>query len=380
MRKAYSKEQISEIIERYYTGASPTMLSNETGIARSTIYAWINADRIKPKLTKKINMREVNTLIQRCEQQELMIEILQNAPCTVNAPLAERYEYILNSSEKYSINLLCKTMKVAKDSYYNHVLRNKKENKQFEEKKRELTPVIEKIFNDSKQIYGASKIHAILKDRGYIVGQNTVADIMHENGWFCIGHGAKKLYYMNLERKEDLLKQQFAVTRPNEVWVSDVTYFKYNNTVFYICVILNLFARKVISHRISLNNSTQLTKNTFMTAYNERQPQDLMFHSDQGCNYTSATFRMCLKDLNVKQLFSNPGNPFNNSVMESFFKSMKTEKLYRTDFRSEREFRIAVKEYVKFYNKKRPHSVLRYRTPNKFEEDYIRNQAALQNI
>lgn len=380
MRKAYSKEQISEIIERYYTGASPTMLSNETGIARSTIYAWINADRIKPKLTKKINMREVNTLIQRCEQQELMIEILQNAPCTVNAPLAERYEYILNSSEKYSINLLCKTMKVAKGSYYNHVLRNKKENKQFEEKKRELTPVIEKIFNDSKQIYGASKIHAILKDRGYIVGQNTVADIMHENDWFCIGHGAKKLYYMNLERKEDLLKQQFAVTRPNEVWVSDVTYFKYNNTVFYICVILNLFARKVISHRISLNNSTQLTKNTFMTAYNERQPQDLMFHSDQGCNYTSATFRMCLKDLNVKQLFSNPGNPFNNSVMESFFKSMKTEKLYRTDFRSEREFRIAVKEYVKFYNKKRPHSVLRYRTPNKFEEDYIRNQAALQNI
>ena len=379
MRKAYSKEQISEIIERYYTGASPTMLSNETGIARSTIYAWIKADKIKPKWTKEINMREVNTLRQQCEQQKLMIDILQNAPCTIAAPLAERYEYILNLSEKYSVNLLCKTMKVAKGSYYNHILRNKKGNTKFEEKKRELTPIIEKIFNDSKQIYGASKIHAILKDRGYIVGQNTVADIMHENGWFCIGHGAKKLYYMNLERKEDLLKQQFTVTQPNEVWVSDITYFKYNNTVFYICVILDLFARKVISHRISLNNSTQLTKNTFMTAYNERQPQDLIFHSDQGCNYTSGTFRMCLKDLNVKQSFSNPGNPFNNSVMESFFKSMKTEKLYRTDFRSEREFRVAVKEYIEFYNKKRPHSVLRYRTPNKCEEEYIRKQAALQN-
>ena len=379
MRKAYSKEQISEIIERYYTGASPTMLSNETGIARSTIYAWIKADKIKPKWTKEINMREVNTLRQQCEQQKLMIDILQNAPCTIAAPLAERYEYILNLSEKYSVNLLCKTMKVAKGSYYNHILRNKKENTKFEEKKRELTPIIEKIFNDSKQIYGASKIHAILKDRGYIVGQNTVADIMHENGWFCIGHGAKKLYYMNLERKEDLLKQQFTVTQPNEVWVSDITYFKYNNTVFYICVILDLFARKVISHRISLNNSTQLTKNIFMTAYNERQPQDLIFHSDQGCNYTSGTFRMCLKDLNVKQSFSNPGNPFNNSVMESFFKSMKTEKLYRTDFRSEREFRVAVKEYIEFYNKKRPHSVLRYRTPNKCEEEYIRKQAALQN-
>jgi len=380
MRKNYSQEQKSGIVNSYLSGKTISELNSEFGVSRSTIYKWIDESSKCQKPDRKVNMRDYFDLKQQCEQQKVMIEILQNAPCTIAAPLAERYEYILNLSEKYSVNLLCKTMKVAKGSYYNHILRNKKENTKFEEKKRELKPIIEKIFDDSKQIYGASKIHAILKDRGYIVGQNTVADIMHENGWFCIGHGAKKLYYMNLERKEDLLKQQFTVTRPNEVWVSDITYFKYNNTVFYICVILDLFARKVISHRISLNNSTQLTKNTFMTAYNERQPQDLIFHSDQGCNYTSGTFRMCLKDLNVKQSFSNPGNPFNNSVMESFFKSMKTERLYRTDFHSEREFRIAVKEYVEFYNKKRPHSVLRYRTPNKCEEEYIRKQAALQNI
>lgn len=380
MKKIYSQEFKEQIVQEHFAGNTITELAKEHSLSRNTIYSWIKQYGKAIKRTKPINMSEYNDLQQKCEQLEKMVEILQQAPCTVTAPLSERYALIQDLSEKYSVSLLCKTMKVAKGSYYNHVLCNKKENKQFEEKKRELTPVIEKIFNDSKQIYGASKIHAILKDRGYIVGQNTVADIMHENGWFCIGHGAKKLYYMNLERKEDLLKQQFTVTRPNEVWVSDVTYFKYNNTVFYICVILDLFARKVISHRISLNNSTQLTKNTFMAAYNERLPQDLMFHSDQGCNYTSATFRMCLKDLNVKQSFSNPGNPFNNSVMESFFKSMKTERLYRTDFRSEREFRIAVKDYVNFYNEKRPHSVLRYRTPNRFEEDYIRKQAALQSI
>ena len=380
MKKIYSQEFKEQIVQEHFAGNTITELAKEHSLSRNTIYSWIKQYGKAIKRTKPINMREYNDLQQKCEQLEKMVEILQQAPCTVTAPLSERYALIQDLSEKYSVSLLCKTMKVAKGSYYNHIFRNKNENTKFEEKKRELTPIIEKIFNDSKQIYGASKIHAILKDRGYVVGQNTIADIMHENGWFCIGHGAKKLYYMNLERKENLLKQQFTVTRPNEVWVSDVTYFKYNNTVFYICVILDLFARKVISHRISLNNSTQLTKNTFMTAYNERQPQDLMFHSDQGCNYTSATFRMCLKDLNVKQSFSNPGNPFNNSVMESFFKSMKTEKLYRTDFRSEREFRIAVKEYIEFYNEKRPHSVLRYRTPNKFEEDYIRKQAALQNI
>ena len=380
MKKIYSQEFKEQIVQEHFAGNTITELAKEHSLSRNTIYSWIKQYGKAIKRTKPINMREYNDLQQKCEQLEKMVEILQQAPCTVTAPLSERYALIQDLSEKYSVSLLCKTMKVAKGSYYNHIFRNKNENTKFEEKKRELTPIIEKIFNDSKQIYGASKIHAILKDRGYVVGQNTIADIMHENGWFCIGYGAKKLYYMNLERKENLLKQQFTVTRPNEVWVSDVTYFKYNNTVFYICVILDLFARKVISHRISLNNSTQLTKNTFMIAYNERQPQDLMFHSDQGCNYTSATFRMCLKDLNIKQSFSNPGNPFNNSVMESFFKSMKTEKLYRTDFRSEREFRKAVREYIEFYNEKRPHSVLRYRTPNKFEEDYIRKQAALQNI
>ena len=213
MRKNYSQEQKSGIVNSYLSGKTISELNSEFGVSRSTIYKWIDESSKCQKPDRKVNMRDYFDLKQQCEQQKVMIEILQNAPCTIAAPLAERYEYILNLSEKYSVNLLCKTMKVAKGSYYNHILRNKKENTKFEEKKRELKPIIEKIFDDSKQIYGASKIHAILKDRGYIVGQNTVADIMHENGWFCIGHGAKKLYYMNLERKEDLLKQQFTVTR-----------------------------------------------------------------------------------------------------------------------------------------------------------------------
>lgn len=380
MKKVYTEKEKSEIIRRYLSGITVTKLNTETSISRSTIYKWIQESKECKKHERKVNMRDYFDLKQRCEQQEKMIEILQASSCTVSAPLKERYEVILALENKYSINLLCKTLKVAKGSYYNHIFRNKNENTQFEEKKRKLTPIIEKIYNDSNQIYGSSKIHAILKDRGYAVSQNTVADIMHENGWFCIGNGSKKLYYMNLERKENILNQQFTVSKPNEVWVSDVTYFKYNNSIFYICVILDLFARKVVGYRISLHNSTQLTKGTFLSAYKERQPQTLMFHSDQGCNYTSTVFRLQLKELNVKQSFSNPGNPFNNSVMESFFKSLKTEKLYRTDFRSEKELRTAVKEYIDFYNEKRPHSVLRYRTPNQYETDYIRKQAVLNNI
>ncbi len=303
----------------------------------------------------------------------MMIEILQNAPCTVSSPLRERYAYIQSISDKYSINLLCKTMNVAKGSYYNHVLRNKNENTLFAQKKAELTPIIEKIFHDNNQIFGAGKIHAILKDRGYKVAAKTVAAIMHENGWFAVGTSAKKIYLMTQERKQNILNQQFTVSRPNEVWVSDVTYFRYNDFSYYICVIIDLYARRVVAHKISLKNSTQLTKSTFKLAYEYRQPTELLFHSDRGTNYTSNTFRDYLKALGVKQSFSNTATPYNNSVMESFFKSMKTERLYRTDYRSERELRESVREYINYYNNDRPHSVLRYQTPEYFESKYYRN-------
>lgn len=125
MKKNYSEKQKSEIISRYLSGNSVTKLSAEYDIARSTIYKWIGKSDECEKQKRKVNMCDFFDLKQRCEQQELMIEILQNAPCTVNSSLAKRYDYILNSSEKYSVNLLCKTMKVAKGSYYNHVLRNK---------------------------------------------------------------------------------------------------------------------------------------------------------------------------------------------------------------------------------------------------------------
>lgn len=180
MKKIYSQEFKKQIVQEHFAGNTITKLAKEHSLSRSTIYSWIKQYGKAIKRTKPINMREYNDLQQKCEQLEKMVEILQQAPCTVTAPLSERYALVQDLSDKYSVSLLCKTMKVAKGSYYNHIFRNKNENTKFEEKKRELTPIIEKIFNDSKQIYGASKIHAILKDRGYVVGQNTIADIIHE--------------------------------------------------------------------------------------------------------------------------------------------------------------------------------------------------------
>lgn len=226
-------------------------------------------------------------------------------------------------------------------------------------------PIFEEIFHNNNQIYGAIKIHAILKDRGYVVGQQTVADIIHENGWFAISGGAKKLFY-KFRKKRGSTEPAVYRKHTERSMGKRCHLLQIQKHNFYICVIRDLFVRKAIACRVSLINSTQLTRGTFLAAYIDRQPECFIFHSDQGRNYTSAAFRSCLMELKVKQSFFNLGNPYN----KSFFKIMKTGRLYRTDFHSERELRKTIKNYITFYNKKRPHSVLRYRTPNKCEVDY----------
>ena len=142
---------------------------------------------------------------------------------------------------------------------------------------------------------------------------------------------------------------------------------------YFICAVIDLYARKVIAYKIGYSNNTHLTKETFRMAYESRNPgPGLVFHSDQGGNYRARVFVNYLSARNVTQSFSKPGVPYDNSVMESFFSSMKREELYRYKYRSEREFRAAVERYVNFYNTERPHKTLHYKTPAQKEENYAR--------
>ena len=127
----------------------------------------------------------------------------------------------------------------------------------------------------------------------------------------------------------------------------------------------------MISHTIGFRNSTQLTKHALNTAYVERLPgSELILHTDQGSNYTSSAFQKCAKNLNITQSFSRAGNPYDNSVMESFFKTLKQEELYRRNYRSERDLKESIVRYIHFYNSERIHSMNFYRTPDKYEEEY----------
>ena len=119
MKKFYTEEQKYTILQRYWSGESVSSISADTGVAKSTLYKWIR--EAPPKKAKPVNMTDFRILKQRCETLEQMVEILQMSPCTVSAPLHDRYEVIKDLSDTYSITLLCKTLMVAKGSCFNHL-------------------------------------------------------------------------------------------------------------------------------------------------------------------------------------------------------------------------------------------------------------------
>lgn len=136
----------------------------------------------------------------------------------------------------------------------------------------------------------------------------------------------------------------------------------------------------VVGYKVGKTNSTQLIKSTFRIAYKKRQPNsNLIFHNDRGGNYRSKTMNDYLRSLNITHSFSRAYVPYDNSVMKSFFSSFKREDLYRTKCRSEADFYKAVDNYIDFYNNKRPHEKLHYKTPQQKEEEYTLKIAELHD-
>ena len=302
-----------------------------------------------------------------------MLAIIHKLGISINASLKEKLNAMTPLYGKYNVHWLCEAMQVDRGTFYNHIFRNKKDNTWYSERREILREEILKIYEENRQIFGAGKITAILKQNGYRTSKRTVALLMHDMGLQSVRHRAKAIYEKEVKNKNKV-NQRFQTSRPNEIWVSDVTYFKTQYNSYYICVILDLYSRKIISYRIALNNSTQLVKSTFKAAYDSRQPKEgIVFHSDRGSNYRSKTFYNYLKSLNIVQSFSRAYTPYDNSVVESFFSSLKREELYRSKYRSDKEFKKAVADYITFYNTQRPHLNNNYRTPDAKEADYYSN-------
>lgn len=173
----------------------------------------------------------------------------------------------------------------------------------------------------------------------------------------------------------DLLKRQFNQDAPNKVWVSDFLELNVRGAKFYLCVILDLYARKVIAWRLSHKRSYHLALNTFKDAFEIRnEPKDLLFHSDRGAEFVADEFRETLRMLGVKQSFSYPGCPNDNACMEGFYSVLRKEE---TNINIDKyENSMIIEEYLgnyfDFYNNKRIHISIGGCTPQEKEDEWFK--------
>lgn len=165
------------------------------------------------------------------------------------------------------------------------------------------------------------------------------------------------------------LAQNFNVPAPNQVWVSDFTYIKVGQRFCYICAILDLYARKVIAYSVSNRIDTSLAIKTLQSAVRVRKASSgILFHTDRGSQFTSHEFRKLTDSLNIIQSFSAKGHPYDNAVMECFFKYLKKEELNRRSFSSIEQLKLSLVTYIDgFYNSIRPHSHNGGLSPNQME-------------
>lgn len=371
----YANQEKAAIIAQYQQGTSAQELSKKYGVCERTIYRWVKKYcGIVPGEKRTLTVKECDILLRRVEKLENIVAILKTINCTAHASLKEKLHELELLYDQYDVHTLCEALDVSRGTFYNHILRNKRGNAWFEKRREEYRILIREVFDEYRQVLGAEKIRTILVQSGYQVSTEYVARLMKEMGLASIRSTAKQDYKKlhDSEKKQNILRQRFQADRPNQIWVSDVTYFKLGERYLYTCVILDLFSRRIVAYNVSKKNSTQLITSTFKTAWEQRSPNaGLIFHSDRGAQYTSHRFRQLLHERSVEQSFSNSGKPHDNAVAESFFATLKKEDLYRKDYTSEAAFKRGLASYIEFYNTQRPHRTLKNQTPCQVEELFM---------
>ena len=272
----------------------------------------------------------------------------------------------------HSITLLCQSFAVSASGYYAWHQRQIQPclRKQLDHKLKEQ---IVRFHQESRQTYGAPRIHFQLRATGHRCGRNRVARLMREQK-IC-GRQRRRFRVRTTDSNHDQpiapnrLAQTPVPRRRNIVWVADITYIATAEGWLYLAAILDLHSRRIVGWAMSQRLDTALVLEAWKMAVRHRQPPaGLLFHSDRGVQYASLEYRKALALSQALPSMSRKANCYDNAVMEAFWSTLKLELVYRQSFATRQEARLALFDYIEtFYNRKRLHSALGYQTPVGFE-------------
>jgi len=270
---------------------------------------------------------------------------------------------VKKANPNYTLTELCSLFQLKQSSYYYQQSPRTLDNQAIQ-----LLVNIKAISATSDNTYGKRRIRKELQTMGFDIGLYRTASLMKKAD-ITAKTPRKKHRYGELEKVHkiapNLLKRQFEQSKPNTHWVGDITYIRNHQGWSYLATVLDLSSKQIVGYALSKTPNAQLAKDALSDALNKQSPntRELLFHSDQGVQYSAKHFVQQLTDLKITQSMSRRGNCWDNSVMERFFRSLKSERLNDLSFINHEAVISVVESYIHFYNYKRLHSVIGYMTP-----------------
>ena len=261
-----------------------------------------------------------------------------------------KYLVIYRHKDKYGVSEMCRFFKVSRSGYYGFVSRM--DIPAFD------LPLAEKIKECQEECgrtYGYRRVHIWLERRGIHRNPKTILRVMQKYGLLSVIRRKKYRNYGDyLHRYPNLLNRDFKAERPNQKWVTDISYIHTKQGVLYLSVIRDLYDNCIVAYKTGIEQNINLVLSTIKAAKKkEKVTAELQLHSDQGFQYTSHAYFKLTKSYNITPSMSRRGNPYDNALAENFFSILKTECIYRTKLQSYEEARLLIDEYIHFYNHQR---------------------------
>ena len=261
-----------------------------------------------------------------------------------------KYLVIYRHKEKYPISEMCRFFEVSRSGYYDYVNRMN-----IPAKDLPLAEKIRECQKETKSTYGYRRVHIWLEKHGIHHNPKTVLRVMRKYNLLSV---VRRKRYHNcgeyLHRYPNLLNRNFKADRPNQKWVTDISYIKTNQGFLYLSIIRDLYDNSIVAHKTGTVQNTNLVLNTIKEAKKkEKVTGELQLHSDQGFQYTSQEYFNLTTSYNIKPSMSRRGNPYDNALAENFFSILKTECINRVKLKTYDEARALIDEYIYFYNNER---------------------------
>jgi len=268
---------------------------------------------------------------------------------------------------------MCEVLEASRSGFYAWRKRSESERSQ---RHRELVSEMKTIHSDrDMRSYGSPRMGKELIARGHRVSENTVAKLMRDHGMRSTSSRKFRVTTdsdHSLPVAENVLNREFSQESPDRVWLADITYLWTREGWLYLACVLDTYSRRIVGWSMGERITKALVLEALRMALGRRRPDregGLLHHSDRGSQYASAAFQELLREENITCSMSRKGNCWDNAMMESFFATLKKERIHQEDYATLAEARSSVFDYIeRFYNRIRRHSALGYLSPDQFEQ------------